>query len=242
LYSYNSTSIVRIQQPSGLDRHDREERTVQIWFLTALAVAGMVAFARNSSLVRRFVPGRDTASEPGPFERFWSRRNGRLLAVTWLVLFALAIGDAGMLWSGQWQPVADAFLLAQPIAAALLVPLTAGLYLYKRAIPQIAGDEADERERSVQGDVYRRAHAIAMGGLAIGVGLLVFNPAIGTGLVAHAGSRSVELIDVLLPAFLLLFMLPSIAYAWMYPHREDGTPDEPRRWRLTGWLSRAAAR
>jgi hypothetical protein len=215
---------------------------VQIWFLTALAVAGMIAFARNTSLVRRFLPGRDTASEPGSFERFWSRRSGRLLAVAWLAFFALAIGDAGMLWSDQWQPVTDAFLLAQPIAAALLVPLTAGLYLYKRAIPQIARDEADERERSIQGEVYRRAHAIAVGGLAIGVGLLVFNPAIGTGLVAHAQGRNVALIDVLLPAFLLLFMLPSIAYAWMYPHCEDGAPDEPGRWRLTGWLSRASAR
>jgi hypothetical protein len=214
---------------------------VQIWILTVLGVAALAAFVRNSGLVRRIIPGRGTASEPGRFERFWSRADGRLLAVAWLVLFALAVGDAGMIWSGEWQPVQDAFLLAQPIAGALLVPLTVGVYLYKRAIPQVARDEADERERSIQGDVYRRAHSLVIGGLAIGVGLLEFNPAIGIGLVRHAEFRNVNLIDVLLPAFLLLFMLPSVSYAWMYPHREDGTPGE-QRWRFTAWLGRATAR
>jgi len=37
-------------------------------------------------------------------------------------------------------------------------------------------------------------------------------------------------------------MLPSVAYAWMYPHREDGSPGEPSRWRLPARLRRAAAR
>jgi len=44
-----------------------------------------------------------------------------------------------------------------------------------------------------------------------------------------------------LPAFLLLFTLPSVAYAWMYPHHEDGSPDGPSRWRLPSRLRRAAA-
>ncbi len=215
---------------------------MEIWFLTVLGVAALAAFVRNSGLVRRIIPGRGTASEPGRFERFWSRADGRLLAVAWLALFALAVGDAGMIWSGEWQPVQDAFLLAQPIAGALLVPLTVGVYLYKRAIPQVARDEADERERSIQGDVYRRAHALLIASVAIGVALLEFNPAIGIGLVRHAEFRSVNLIDVLLPAFLLLYMLPSVAHAWMYPHREDRPPSLPIRWRLAGWLTRDAAR
>jgi hypothetical protein len=54
-------------------------------------------------------------------------------------------------------------------------------------------------------------------------------------------SRHTNLIDVLLPAFLLLFMLPSVAYAWMYPHREDGSPGGHRRWNLPARLGRAAA-
>jgi len=220
----------------------REERTVEIWFLTVLGVATLAAFVRNSGLVRRIIPGRGTASEPGRFERFWSRADGRLLAVAWLALFALAVGDFGLVWSDTWHPVKHFFDLAQPIAGALLVPLTVGVYLYKRAIPQVARDEADERERSIQGDVYRRVHTLVIAGLAIGIALLEFNPAIGTMLVGHAEFRNVNLIDVLLPAFLLLFMLPSVAYAWMYPHREDRPPGVPIRWRLAGWLTRGAAR
>jgi hypothetical protein len=215
---------------------------VEVWFLTAICVVGLAAFLRNSALIRRFLPARDPAAEPGRFEWFWSRVDGRLLALGWLVLFALAIGDAGMIWSETWKPVFDAFLVLQQVAAAALVPVTAGLYVYKRAIPQIARDEADERERAIQGGVYRRAHGIAIGGLAIGVGLLIFNPSIGIGVVRHAESRGVELIDVLLPTFLLLFMLPSVAYAWMNPHRDDTTPEALRASRLTGWLARAAAR
>jgi len=121
-------------------------------------------------------------------------------------------------------------------------PLDLTRELYKRAIPQVARDEADERERSVQGDVYRRTHTLVIAGIAIAVALLEFNPAIGSYLVGAFRGRHTNLIDVLLPAFLLLFMLPSVAYAWMYPHREDGSPSEPRRWRLAGWLGRAAAR
>ncbi len=215
---------------------------MEAWFLTAICVVSLVAFVRSSDLVRRFLPRRDATAEPGRFERFWSGVDGRLLAVGWLVLFALAIGDAGMIWSETWKPVFDAFLVLQQVAAAALVPVTAGLYVYKRAIPQIAREEADERERAIQGDVYRRAHGIAIGGLAIGCALLVFNPAIGIGLALHAESRGVELIDVLLPTFLLLFMLPSVAYAWMNPQRDDTTPEAQRASRLTGWLDRATAR
>lgn len=213
---------------------------MDVWLLSAISAAGLVAFVRNSPFARRFLPGRNAAGEPGRVERFWSRRDGRVLATGWLVLFALAIGDLGMIWSGEWQPVKDVFLGLQPIAAAVLVPLTAGLYLYKRAIPQRARDEADERERAIQGEVYRRAHGIAIGVLAIGIALMLFNPAIGTGLALQGASRGVELIDILLPTFLLLFMLPSVAYAWLYPHRDDGIPAAP--WRLPGWLARAAAR
>ncbi len=215
---------------------------MEIWFLTALGVCALIAFLRNSPLLRRLRLGRRAMSVPGPFERFWSRRDGRLLAVVWLVLFALAVGDGGMIWSGEWQPVMDAFLLAQPIAAALLVVVTAGLYVYKRAIAQIAGDEADERERAIQGEVYRRAHRIVIGGLVIAVGLLAFNPAIGEGLLRHGEFRNVQPIDVLLRAVLLLFMLPSVVYAWLYPRREDEGTDGTRSSRLTGLLARVAAR
>ena len=214
---------------------------MEVWFLTVLGVAALAAFVRNSALVRRLFP-RSASSDPGAFERFWSRVDGRLLAVGWLALFALAVGDFGLVWSDPWHPVKHFFDLAQPVAAALLVPLTVGLYLYKRAIPQVARDEADERERSVQGDVYRRAHTLVIAGIAIMVALLEFNPAIGMGIVGAFRSRHTNLIDVLLPAFLLLFMLPSVAYAWMYPHREDGSPGGPSRWRLAAWLGRATAR
>ena len=215
---------------------------MEIWFLTVLGLAALAAFVRNSGLVRRIIPGRGAAFEPGRFERFWSRADGRLLAVAWLALLALAVGDFGLVWSETWHPVKQFFDLAQPVAAALLVPLTAGVYLYKRVIPQVARDEADERERSIQGDVYRRAHTLVIASLAIGVGLLEFNPAIGMELAGAFRSRHVNLIDVLLPAFLLLFMLPSVAYAWMCPHREDRGRGEPWRWRLAAWLMRAAPR
>jgi hypothetical protein len=166
--------------------------------------------------------------------------NGRALAVAWLVLFALTVGDAGMVWG--WPAFVTAGFVAQQIAAVAFIPLSAGLYVYKRALPQIARDEADERERAIQGDVYRRAHGIAIGTLAIGCALILANPAIGSGLALQAESRGVEFIDVLLPAFLLFFMLPSVAYAWMNPHRDDGSPDAPHATRLPGWLARAAAR
>jgi len=214
---------------------------MEVWFLTVLGVAALAAFVRNGAIVRRLFP-RSTSSDPGAFERFWSRVDGRLLAVGWLVLFALAVGDVGLVWSDTWHRVKQFFDLAQPVAAALLVPLTVGVYLYKRAIPQVARDEADERERSVQGDVYRRTHTLVIAGIAITVAVLEFNPAIGMGLRNAFLSRQTNLIDVLLPAFLLLFMLPSVAYAWMYPHREDSSPGESTRWRLPGWLARARAR
>jgi hypothetical protein len=218
-----------------------KERTVEVWFLTVLGVAALAAFLSNGALARRLLP-RNAGGEPGAFERFWSRVDGRLLAVGWLALFALAVGDFGLVWSDTWRPVEDLFGQAQPVAAALLIPITLGVYLYKRAVPQVARDEADERERSVQGDVYRRTHTLVIAGIAITLALLEFNPAIGTALAGTFRSRHTNLIDVLLPAFLLLFMLPSVAYAWMYPRREDGSPGEPTRHRLPGWLSRTAAR
>ncbi len=213
---------------------------MEVWFLTVLGIAALAAFLRNSALARRLFP-RSPGAEPGAFERFWSRIDGRLLAVGWLALFALAVGDLGLVWSDTWKPVEDLFGQIQPVAAALLIPVTLGVYLYKRAVPQVARDEADERERSVQGDVYRRTHTLVIAGIAIAVALLEFNPAIGTALTGTFRSRHTNLIDVLLPAFLLLFMLPSLAYAWMYPHREDAGPGGRRRWRLPARLGRAAA-
>ncbi len=215
---------------------------MEISFLTALGVCALIAFLRNGTILHRLPLGRIASRVPGTFESFWSRRDGRVLAVAWLVLFAIAIGDGGMIWSGRWQPVMDAFLLAQPVAAALLVVVTAGLFVYKRAIAQIPGDEADERERAIQGEVYRHAHRIVVGGLVIAVGLLAFNPAIGEGLLQHGEFRIVQPIDVLLRVVLFLFMLPSVIYAWLYPRREDEGTDGTRVPRLAGWLARVAAR
>lgn len=195
------------------------------WFLTAVALASFLAFLRHQPLVRRFLPGRDATAGPGRFERFWSRRDGRVIAIVWISLVVLTIGDGGLIWSDQWKPVKDAFAVLQPVAGILLVPMTAALYLYKRAVPQVARDESDERERDVQGAVYRRAHAILVGTLAVLAALLVFNPAIGQGIALSLESRDVVAIDVVLPTFLVLFMLPSVAYAWMQPHREDEPPE-----------------
>ena len=200
--------------------------TINVWFLSAVAVAGLIAFVRWSPPVRRILPRRDAGVSPGRFERFWSRRDGRVLSVAWVVLFALTVGDGGLVWSGQWQPVLEFFAILQPVAGLLLIPVTAGIFVYKGAIPQVARDESDEREREIQGTVYRRAHAIVLGSLAVATGLLAFNPAISDGVTGMAAARGVQLLDVVLPVFVLLFMLPSVAYAWMYPHREDLTPDD----------------
>lgn len=194
-----------------------------IWFLTAVAVAGLLALLRHSPVARRFLPVRDAASAPSRFERFWSRRDGRALAVAWIVLVALTIGDGGLVWTDQWEPVRVFFTILQPVAGVLLVPMTAALYLYKRSVPQVARDESDERERGIQGSVYRRAHTLLVGALVLTAGLLVFNPAIGGMIVVRLSA--VEPLDVVIPAFLVLYMLPSVAYAWMLPHREDETPD-----------------
>ena len=200
--------------------------TANVWLLTAVAVAGLIAFVRQSPLARWFLPRRDATSAPGRFERFWSRRDGRAIALGWVALFVLTIGDGGLVWSEQWEPVKVHFAVLQPIAGLLLVPMTAALYLYKRAVPQIARDESDEREREIQGAVYRRAHAIVLASLAVLAGLLMFNPAIGDMVATRLASAAA--IDVVLPAFLVLFMLPSLTYAWMLPLREDDTTDAQR--------------
>jgi hypothetical protein len=191
------------------------------WFLTAVAAAALLAFLRHSPLARPFVSARDTASAPSRFERFWSRRDGRVLAAAWLLLVALTIGDGGLIWSESWEPVRVFFTILQPVAGVLLVPMTAALYVYKRSVPQVARDESDEREREIQGGVYRRVHALLLGAMLIAAGLLVFNPEIA-GMVG-VRLRAVEPLDVIVPAFLVLYMLPSVAYAWMLPHREDET-------------------
>jgi hypothetical protein len=194
-----------------------------IWFLTAVAAAALVAFIRQSPVARRFLRPRDAGSAPTRFERFWSRRDGRLLAVGWIVLVALTIGDFGLIWSEQWEPVLVFFTLLQPVAGLLLVPTTAALYLYKQSVPQVARDESDEREREIQGSVYRRVHGLLLGFLVVAAGLLVYNPAIGSMIATRAGGA--DGLDIVIPTFLVLFMLPSVAYAWMFPHREDETPD-----------------
>jgi hypothetical protein len=197
-----------------------------IWFLTAVALAGLLAFLRQSRVARRFLPARDTSSAPSRFERFWSRRDGRVLAVAWIALVALTIGDGGLVWTDSWEPVRLFFAVLQPVAGVLLVPMTAALYLYKRSVPQVARDESDEREREIQGAVYRRVHALLVGSLVLVASLLVFNPLIGGMIANRLSYRGVEPLDVIIPAFLVLYMLPSLAYAWMLPHREAETPDE----------------
>lgn len=197
----------------------------KIWILTAVAGAGLLAFVRHSRPARRFLPARDPAAAPGAFEEFWSRRDGRVIAIAWVVLVALTIGDGGLVWNESWQPVMIAFAILQPVAGVLLVPMTAALYLYKRSVPQVARDESDERERDVQGAVYRRVHALLVGTLVVAAGLSVFNPALATMIATVMSSRAVEPLDVLIPAFLILYMLPSVAYAWMQPHHEDETPE-----------------
>lgn len=195
-----------------------------IWFLTAVAGAALLAFIRHSPIARRFLRARDQESAPSRFEQFWSRRHGRALAVAWVVLVALTIGDFGLVWSDQWEPVRVFFTILQPVAGALLVPMTAGLYLYKRSVPQVARDESDEREREIQGNVYRRVHTLLLGSLVVLAGLLVFNPAIG-GMIAMRAAAA-DPLDVVIPTFLVLYMLPSVAYAWMLPHADDEPPDE----------------
>jgi len=196
-----------------------------IWFLTAVAAAGLLAFLRHSPAARRLLPARDLASAPSRFEQFWSRRDGRVLAVAWVSLVALTIGDGGLVWSDQWEPVRLFFAVLQPVAGVLLVPMTAALYLYKRSVPQVARDESDEREREIQGAVYRRVHALLVGSLVLVAGLLVFNPLIGGMIANRLSYRGVQPLDLIIPAFLVLYMLPSVAYAWMLPHREDESSD-----------------
>jgi hypothetical protein len=147
-----------------------------------------------------------------------------VLAVGWIVLVALTIGDGGVVWTESWEPVRVFFAILQPVAGALLVPMTAALYLYKRSIPQVARDESDEREREIQGCVYRRVHALVLGAMLLVAGLVVFNPALA-GMVG-ARVQGIEPLDVIVPAFLVLYMLPSVAYAWMLPHRDDEVADE----------------
>jgi hypothetical protein len=198
--------------------------TVNVWFMTATAIAGLIAFLRWSPPVRRLLPRRDRTGWQGRFEGLWSQLDGRLLAGVWILLFTLSLGDGGLIWTDSWRPVKDLFTLLQPLAGVLLVPVTAGLYVYKRAVPQVSADESDERERQIQGAVYRRAHAIVLVLLAVFAGLLAFNPHISVYIAKSAEARGVQLLDVVLPMFLLLFMLPSVAYAWLEPHREpDGS-------------------
>lgn len=196
-----------------------------VWLLTAVAAAALIAFIRQSPLARRYLPARDAASDPSRFERFWSRQDGRALALGWVVLVVLTVGDGGLIWSGAWQPVRTLFALFQPLAGVVLVPMTAALYLYKRSVPQVARDESDERERDVQGLVYRRVHAVLVGALVIAAALLGFNPLIGAMIARRLSFAGVTPLDVVIPAFLVLYMLPSVAYAWMLPHREDETAD-----------------
>jgi hypothetical protein len=223
---------------------------MEVWFLTSISAVGLIALLRNVRVVRSAVAAsrrlpivgaiaRRVALGLNGFGDLSSRLNGRLLAVGWLLLLALAIGDGGMTW--YWPPVVATFLVLQQIAGAVLIPWTAALYLYKDAVPHIPRDEADERERLVQGDAYRGAHLIVIGGLAIACALLIFNPAIGSWIMLRLESQNVELIDLVLPLFLLLFLMPSVAYAWSHSRRPGGHSDAPSTARM-GSLARLAAR
>ena len=198
---------------------------------------GLTAMARHSGLLGG--PGDPLrGSEPGRFERFWSRQNGRVLAIGWLALFAVAwMAPMGIVLGLPGSTMEKlqvhypnryvAILVVQSAAALLLVPLTACLYLYRHAIPQIARDEADERERVIQGDVYRRTHTIIIVAVAIGGAALALVPDAGRYILATSNSWDTRWIGLLLPAWVLVFMLPSIVYAWMYPHRDDAAEGEP---------------
>ncbi len=212
---------------------------MEIWAFAVLFAAGAAALVRRTGLADRAgLPFR--RGEPGRLERFWSRRNGRVLAVAWSALFAAAwlapfaagLGDNDFL--ARVHPIRFAVLLGvQAVAAVLLVPMTAGLYLYKRAVPQIARDEADERERLVQGDVYWRTHMVIIVGLAVGGAMLVLFPGVGHYVVSAAGGfGGVLQADRLLPAWVLLFMLPSVIYAWTFPRRDDVVDAHSSRSRL----------
>jgi uncharacterized membrane protein len=203
---------------------------LEFWIFAVLFAAGVAALVRSSGLgsLGRWLK----VAEASRFERFWSRFDGRLVAGVWLAMFIaawLAPFAAGInLWGSPGDhPIRGAILLGiQSIAAVLLVPLTAGLYLYRRAIPQIARDEADERERLVQGSVYRRTHLLMMVGLAVVGTVLATVPDAGRDLLWTLYYQNLSWIDVLLPAWVLLFMLPSVIYAWMEPRRDDD-PDPP---------------
>jgi hypothetical protein len=196
-----------------------------VWCLTAVTAASLLAFIGHSPVGGRFLRGRDTESDPSRFERFSSRRDGRLLAIAWVALVALTIGGDGVIWTDSWEPVRVFFAVLQPLAGIALVPMTAALYLFKRSVPQIARDASDEREREIQGRVYRRVHALLLGSLVVSAALLLFNPAIAD--LMRIRTAAAAPLDVVIPTFLVLYMLPSVAYAWMFPHREEETPSGP---------------
>ena len=204
---------------------------MSLWVFGVLFAFGLAAMARHSRLIGG-AADRLRGAEAGRFERFWSRQNGRVLAIGWLALFAGAwLAPLGLVIGLDIRSVQSvqelyphryvAVLVGQSVAALLLVPLTAGLYLYRRAIPQIARDEADERERMIQGDVYRRTHAIIIVAVAIGGAALALSPEVGRAILLLTDAYASRWISLLLPGWVLLFMLPSIAYAWMCPRRDD---------------------
>lgn len=203
---------------------------IEFWAFAVLFAAGLAALARHSG-IGAYVAARLPRRQPSRFEGLWSRLDGRVLALAWIAIFAaawlapFAVGIS--LWGSVGEhPIRDAVLLGvQSVASLLLVPLTAGLYVYKRAIPQIARDEADEREQLVQGGIYRRTHLLIMAGSAV-VGTLVAVMPDGVRYMWNvAYFHGVGLVDLLLPAWVLVFMLPSVIYSWMYPSRDDDDLD-----------------
>lgn len=215
---------------------------VDIWVFAVLFAFGLTALVRHNGILGGAGSGL-RGSRAGRFERFWSRRDGRLVAIAWLALFAVAwlaplavgIGDdtSNPLRAQQTHPNRYVILLAaQSVAAVLLVPITAGLYLYRRAIPQIARSEADERERVIQGDVYRRTYTIIIAAMALWGTLLALSPDVGRSVLAMADSYGNRWVGLALPAWVLLFMLPSLAYAWMFPRGDDAAEAEPSQSRL----------
>lgn len=204
---------------------------VEFWAFAVLFTAGLAALARHSGLAYRIDVGLRRRRRDR-FERLWSRWDGRLLALVWLGVFSTAwlapfAVDITLWGSVGEHPTRDAVLLGvQAIASVLLVPLTAGLYVFGHAIPQIGSNEADERERLVQGRVYRRTHLLIMAGSAILGTLLAAAPDAVRYLLIVAHTHDVGWVAVLLPVWVLLFMLPSLVYAWMDPRRDDDAEAE----------------
>jgi len=197
---------------------------VNTWFLTAAAVAVLLAsfdtrqwsggFCRRA--MRRTVAGR--------FERFWC-------VETVACSRGLACPRSTHRWRRRTRLVrpmgCGAAVLRHSSAScrSFTRPDDRGALYVQAICPARPSEETDEREQEIQGVVYRRVHSLLVGLLVLAIGLLVFNPAIGSMVAGGLSARNVESLDVAVPTFLVLYMLPSVVYAWSQPHREDDELD-----------------